>query len=563
MRTLAAVSGPPRVGRLAGAPRRTNTGSSTVNARNDTGAPLVELVGITKSFPGVLANDEVDLTLRRGEVHCLLGENGAGKSTLIGILSGLIPPDAGTIRIEGRETAISSPRTALELGIGTVHQHSTLIPALTVLENLMLGDSRKVRLDRAAARRRLAELASQLGVEIDPGTQAADLSLGHQQQVEIVKALWRGSRVLILDEPTSMLTPQGVAELAKVLARLKAQGQAIIFITHKLHEALSLGDAISILRQGRLVGAIGREALRSKSQEELRAEIVRIMFGDEARAVTDLAELQEELDSVEGKGRAVAAEAETVLKLDRVSTPGEGSELGVEEVSLELKEGEILGVAGVDGNGQRALAEVIAGQRRASAGQIVLYGGTITHMNVAARQKLGLRYVTDDRLGEGIVGSLPVGLNLFLKRVGERPYWRRGQIQRGVVEGRAAELVQEFDVRTPFVTTRAATLSGGNVQKVVLARELSFDPKVVVFHKPTYGLDVRTTATVRDLIRRLAEDGGAALVISTDLDELLEICDRVAVLSRGRLVGVVPNGAGAAEEVGELMVGGGAGLEAA
>jgi ABC-type uncharacterized transport system ATPase subunit len=537
--------------------------TSTVNARNDTGAPIVELVGITKSFPGVLANDDVDLTLRRGEVHCLLGENGAGKSTLIGILSGLTRPDAGTIRIEGVETAISSPRRALELGIGTVHQHSTLIPALSVLENLMLGDRRGVRLDRAAARRRLAELAAQLGVEIDPDTRAADLSLGHQQQVEIVKALWRGSRVLILDEPTSMLTPQGVAELAKVLARLKAQGQAVIFITHKLHEALSLGDEISILRQGRLVGTIVREALRSKSQEELRAEIVRIMFVEEAREVADLAELQEELDNVEGTARVVAAGADTVLELRGVSSPAEGSELGVEDVSLGLREGEILGVAGVDGNGQRALAEVIAGQRRVSAGDIVLYGGAVTRMNVAARQKLGLRYVTDDRLGEGIVGSLPVGLNLFLKRVGERPYWRNGRIQRAVVEGRAAELVREFDVRTPFVTTRAATLSGGNIQKVLLARELSFHPKVVVFHKPTYGLDVRTTATVRDLIRKLADDGGAALVISTDLDELLEICDRIAVLSRGRLVGVVPNGPGAAEHVGELMVGGRAGLEAA
>ena len=538
-------------------------GTSTVNEQNDTGAPIVELVGITKSFPGVLANDDVDLTLRRSEVHCLLGENGAGKSTLIGILSGLIRPDAGTIRIEGADTAISSPRRALELGIGTVHQHSTLIPALSVLENLMLGDSRGVRLDRAAARRRLGELAAQLGVEIDPGRRAADLSLGHQQQVEIVKALWRGSRVLILDEPTSMLTPQGVAELAKVLAQLKAQGQAVIFITHKLHEALSLGDEISILRQGRLVGTMHREALRSKSHEELRAEIVRIMFGEEARAVADLAELQEELDNVEGTARVVAAEAETVLELQSVSSPAEGSELGVEDVSLGLREGEILGVAGVDGNGQRALAEVIAGQRRVSAGHILLYGGPVTRMNVAARQKLGLRYVTDDRLGEGIVGTLPVGLNLFLKRVGERPYWRHGRIQRAVVEGRAAELVREFDVRTPFVTTRAATLSGGNIQKVLLARELSFQPKVVVFHKPTYGLDVRTTATVRDLIRKLADDGGAGLVISTDLDELLEICDRIAVLSRGRLVGVVPNGPGAAEHVGELMVGGRAGLEAA
>ena len=528
-----------------------------MNERHASAPPLVELVGITKAFPGVLANDHIDLTLRSGAVHCLLGENGAGKSTLIQILSGLTRPDEGTIRIDGVRTAISSPRRALALGIGTVHQHSTLIPALTVLENLMLGDSRRLRLDESGARRRLEELAAQLGVEIDPSARAADLALGHQQQVEIVKALWRGSRVLILDEPTSMLTPQGVAELAKVLERLKESGQAVIFITHKLHEALSLGDEISILRQGRLVGSIAPEALRTRPHEALRAEIVRIMFGDEARTVADVAELREEI-SERRTERRVDEHAEVVLELRRLSAPGEGSERGVEDVSLELHLGEILGVAGMDGNGQRALAEAIAGQRHPTHGEVLLYNAPVTGLSVSARGKLGLRYVTDDRLGEGIVGMLPVGLNLFLKRVGESPYWRHGRIQRAVVEGRAAELVHEFDVRTPFVSTRVSTLSGGNIQKILLARELSFEPKVVVFHKPTYGLDVKTTTTVRELIRKLADDGGAALVISTDLDELLEICDSIAVLSRGRLVGVVPNGQGAAERVGDLMVGGAA-----
>jgi simple sugar transport system ATP-binding protein len=367
--------------------------------------------------------------------------------------------------------------------------------------------------------------------------------------------------VLILDEPTSMLTPQGVAELSKVLARLKEQGQAVIFITHKLHEALSLGDFISILRQGRLVGTIDGQALREKDHEELRADIVRVMFGEEARAVADVAELREDLSDVEGES-PTAVLGDLVLELRNVSAPGEGAELGIEDVSLDLRQGEILGVAGVDGNGQRPLAEVIAGQRGASHGEVLLYGGAVTRMPVSARQKLGLRYVTDDRLGEGIVSSLPVGLNLFLKRIGEQPFWRHGRIQRAAVDERAAELVREYDVRTPGVGTRAGTLSGGNVQKVLLARELSFDPKVVVFNKPTYGLDVKTTATVRDLIRSLVAGGGAALVISTDLDELLDIADRIAVLSRGRLVGVVPNGPGITEEVGRLMVGS-AGAEAA
>lgn len=515
--------------------------------------PLVELRGITKAFPNVLANDDIDLNLRAGEIHCLLGENGAGKSTLIGILCGLVKPDRGRILIDGVETPIPSPRRALELGIGTVHQHSTLIPALTVLENLMLGDTRGLRLDHRSARGRLAELSAQLGVEIDPDSKAADLALGHQQQVEIVKALWRGSRLLILDEPTSMLTPQGVAELSKVLGRLKESGQAVIFITHKLHEALSLGDAISILRQGRLVGEIKAKELSTRSHSELRAEIVRIMFGDEARVVAEVAELRDDLAEARST-RRVEEDADVVLELRGLTVAGEGSERGITDVAFELRQGEILGIAGMDGSGQRALAEAIAGQRRASHGHVFLYGGEVTRLTVSARQKLGLRYVTDDRLGEGTVGMLPVSLNLFLKRVGEHPYWRHGRIQRGVIEGRAAELVREFDVRTPFVTTRVSTLSGGNIQKVLLARELSFEPKVVVFHKPTYGLDVRTTATVRELIRQLAESGGAALVISTDLDELLELSDRIAVLSRGQLVGTTDNGPDAAERVGELMI---------
>jgi simple sugar transport system ATP-binding protein len=328
----------------------------------------------------------------------------------------------------------------------------------------------------------------------------------------------------------------------------------VIFITHKLHEALSLGDFISILRQGRVAGTIDRRAMRVKDHEALRAEIVRIMFGEEARSVADVAELREELAEVEADAQ-VAAAGDVVLELREVTAPGEGAELGVQGLSLEVRQGEILGVAGVDGNGQRPLAEVIAGQRGASHGEVLLYGAPVTGMPVAARQKLGLRYVTDDRLGEGIVSSFPVALNLFLKRIGEQPFWKHGRIQRGAIEERAGELVREFDVRTPTVSTRTGTLSGGNIQKVLLARELSFDPKVVVFNKPTYGLDVKTTASVRDVIRRLVAGGAAALVISTDLDELLDLADRIAVLSRGRIVGTVGNAPGAAEEIGRLMVG--------
>lgn len=518
-------------------------------------APAVELVGITKRFPGVLANDRVSFGVRRGEVHCLLGENGAGKSTLMSILSGMLSPDAGRIRVDGREVAIDLPRQALELGIGMVYQHSALVPALTVLQNLMLGESHGLMLPREHALRRLQELGSTLGVEVDPHAEVGKLALGQQQQVEIIRALWRGTRVLILDEPTSMLTPQGVADLQRVLVRLKQHGLAIIFITHKLHEALAIGDRISVLKQGRLIATLPEEILRSRTPDELQALIVETMFGEEARAVAQVAELQ---DEVEGRTRHASAISgdETLLGLDGVSAKGDSVAGGIEDISLTVSRGEILGIAGVDGNGQRELAEVIAGQRPLVAGAINLDGRSIGRLSISGRQRLGLRYVTDDRLGEGIVPSLSVALNLVLKRIGQTPFWRRGIVQQGAVNRTAQELVQEFDVRTPSVTARSGTLSGGNIQKVLLARELSFAPRVVVYNKPTQGLDVKTTRLVRQRILDQARDGVSAIVISTDLDELLALCDRIAVLYRGRLVGTVENGPDAGERIGELMIGG-------
>jgi ABC-type uncharacterized transport system ATPase subunit len=521
-------------------------------------APVVELTGISKAFPGVVANEDISFEVRRGEVHCLLGENGAGKSTLMGILSGIQRPDSGSIRVDGKDVDIASPRDALDLGIGTVYQHSTLIPALSVLENLMLGDTHKLRLDNDAASARLKELGSSLGVEVDPSAKAADLALGRQQQVEIVKALWRGSRLLILDEPTSMLTPQAVEELYKVLSRLKENGLAIIFITHKLHEAAFLGDRISVLRRGRLIGTLDEQMVKAATPEQLEQRIVEMMFGDAAgEGLAEATELKAELsvtDELEYEAQPVPATAEEVLKLERVTVRGEGVEPGLDDVSLTLHIGEILGVAGVDGNGQRALAEAVGGQRRLQRGELRFFGARIGNVGVTGREKLGLRYLTDDRLGEGIVAGMPVSINIFLKRIGQAPFWRQGRIRKHAIDERARELVERFDVRTPSVDARAGTLSGGNVQKVILARELSFDSKVVVFHKPTYGLDLKTTRTVRQMIRDM-RDGKAALVISTDLDELLEVSDRIVVLSRGRIVGEVKPGPGAAEEVGRLMIG--------
>jgi len=515
--------------------------------------PAVELVGITKAFPGVVANDHIDLRAMPGEVLCLLGENGAGKSTLMSILSGLYQPDSGSIRVDGRDVTIRSPRDGRALGIGMVYQHLSLIPTLSILENMMLGSNAGLVLNAAAARARLEEIAGTLGVTVDPDVRTGSLSLGQQQHVEIIKALWKGSRVLILDEPTSMLTPQGIAELQKVLVAVKTSGLAIIFITHKLHEAVAIGDRITILKQGRVVGALEPAELNGASPADLQRRIVAIMFGEAASAVSDVAELRSDVDGVR---QTRQFSDQTMLELVGVSAKGAGGQYGISDISMSIHGGEILGIAGVDGNGQRALAEVIAGQRRVTAGEIRLEGTPVTGLAVSQRQRLGLRYVTDDRLNEGVVGRYSVGLNLVLKRIGDAPYWRRGAIDRQAINATAVGLIKEFDIRTPSPDTSIGKLSGGNIQKALLARELSFGPRVVVFNKPTHGLDVRTIAMVRERIRTLADGGVATIVISTDLDELVDLCDRVAVLFEGRIAGIVANGPGVETRIGELIVGG-------
>jgi ABC-type uncharacterized transport system ATPase subunit len=529
------------------------TGSTTTPATDGSEEPAVELIEITKAFPGVLANDRISLVVRRGEVHCLLGENGAGKSTLMNILSGMVRPDSGDVKLNGRVVEIASPKHAIALGIGMVYQHTSLVPQLSVLENLMLGEAEGIGLNASPTRERLRELGGSIGLDVDPDATTGTLALGQQQQLEIIKALWRGSKVLILDEPTSMLTPQGVTELEQIVARLKGQGLAVIFITHKLHEAVSMGDRVSVLSQGRLVGAIEPGELRSASHEELQERIIALMFGSRARQVADVPELT---DEVEWHRPRRVVDDEPALELEGVTVePGPG-EIGVYDVSLQVWKSEIMGVAGVDGNGQRELAEAIAGQRSVAAGDIRLFAHSLAKLKVAQREMLGLRYVTDDRLHEGTVSSLSVAMNMVLKQIGKPPYWEHGRIRYAAIVDKARELISSFDIRTPGAETRVGALSGGNVQKVVLARELSFDPKVVVYSKPTYGLDVKTTRSVRQTIREQAFQGVTSIVISTDLDELLHLCDRIAVLSRGRITGVVENGPNAQQQVGELMVGG-------
>lgn len=523
---------------------------------------IVGMKNVTKTFPGVVANDQISLDIRQGLVHCLLGENGAGKSTLISILAGMQQPDSGQIEIDGKVSRITSTRAAMKLGVGVVYQHSTLISSMTVLENLMLGDTKRVLLDKKGARTKLRDLSALLGAEIDPEIKARNLGLGQQQQVEIIKALWQGSRVLILDEPTSMLTPQAIESLLASVVRLRNEGLAVIFITHKLREAYAIGDEISVLRKGRMVKHVPARELAKMNESSLKNTVLTAMFGDDQASAGNRKTIEELAGAATASRQARKAGSvseTTVLSVSQVTcSPNDGTR-GIFDINIAIRAGEILGIAGIDGHGQSTLAEVLAGQRKLHSGRVLLGETDVTHLDVRARQSMGLRYVTDDRLHEGIVGNLPVSLNLLLKRVGQKPFWNRGRINRQEVLDESNRLISEFDIRTPNPETRAGTLSGGNIQKLLLARELSNNPKLVIFNKPTYGLDLKTVARVREIILEFANEGVAVLLISADLDELTELADRIAVISQGRLIGETPNvGARTAEIVGEIIVNEGA-----
>ncbi len=516
-------------------------------------APALTLTALTKRFPGVLANDAVSLRIEAGEVHVLLGENGAGKSTLIAMLAGMQQPDSGEIAVAGRPVRIGSPRESLSLGIGTVFQHMLLVPSLSVIENLMLGGPWWQRLTRGPALQRFRELSALLGIVIDPDSQLGRLSLGQQQQVEIMRALWRGSKVLILDEPTSMLTPQGVQDLGQVMARLKANGTALIFITHKLNEAYAFGDRISVLRLGKLVGQLPPERLNAMSEEAVTEEVIRLMFG-----VVEGHRGEAEALSGHGhrKARSRKAEGAPLLTVEAISTTAERGECPLDAVSLAIRPGEVLGVAGVDGNGQKHLAEALAGQRPLAAGRILIAGEDVSRKGVPGRRHLGLRYVTDERLGEGTVGPFSVSINLVLKETGRQPLWQRGLTRWGRIHAHAREQIAAHDVRTPSERTPIAKLSGGNIQKVLLARELDQgETRIVIFNKPTYGLDLQNIRLARQRIVEGAEAGLATLVISTELDELMDVSDRIAVMFQGRLAGIVENQPGAEQRIGLLMTG--------
>jgi len=499
-------------------------------------APLLELRGITKRFPGVLANDDVSVDLRRGEVHALLGENGAGKSTLMNILYGLYTPDEGQILLEGKPVELGSTKGAIEAGIGMVHQHFMLIPVMTVAENIVLAIEprrRGVLLDYDAAGKRVRELSERYGLAVDPDARIDRITVGQQQRVEILKALYRGAEILILDEPTAVLTPQEAQELFEIMRALKEQGKSIIFISHKLNEVLEIADRITTLRRGVVVDTIPAEGATEEG-------LARMMVGREVLL---------RVDKTPAKPAGPLLQVEDVTVID-----DRGLEM-VREVSFDVRAGEIVGLAGVDGNGQSELIDAIAGLRHVKEGRISVEGADITNATAKTALEAGIGHVPEDRHRRGLVLPFSLTENLALHGYRYAPNSRRGFLNLRTMAQRARRLLREFDVRGGTPLTPAGSLSGGNQQKVVLAREIDGAPKVLIAAQPTRGLDVGAIEFVHRRLVEQRDSGRAVFLVSLELEEILSLSDRILVIYEGRIVGEFPPTV-SEEELGLAMTGG-------
>ena len=500
--------------------------------------PALEMRGITKRYPGVVANDGINLDVRPGEIHALLGENGAGKSTLMNILYGLAVPDEGEILLDGETIRIDGPTDAIGRGISMVHQHFMLVPVLTVAENIILGEETMRPagfLDRAAARRRIAQLAQQFGFEIDPDAKVATLSVGQQQRVEILKALYRDTRILVLDEPTAVLTPQETSEIFMLLRKLADSGRSIIFISHKLYEVLEIADRITVIRRGRVVG----ERSPKQTSEEDLAEL---MVGREVQLTV---------------ARGQSNPGEIVLKVEGLRVKNDRGHEVVRGVSLEVRAGEVLGIAGVAGNGQDELVEAIVGLRPVSSGTVTLDGKPITGAAPRQIHQLNCAYVPADRHRFGLILSFTVQDNLVLNRYMNAPFSRNGVRNDDAIVAEARDNIAEFDIRTPSPDVPAGTLSGGNQQKIVVAREFDRNLKLLVLDQPTRGLDVGSIEFIHRQVIAKRNEGTAVLLVSAELDEVLEMSDRIAVMYRGKLVAERDGRTADKNEIGVLMATGG------
>ncbi len=498
--------------------------------------PLITLRGMYKRFPGVLANDNIDLDIYPGEIHALLGENGSGKSTLMCLLSGLYTADGGTIRVDGEEKRFRSPRDAIACGIGMVHQHFKLVEPFTVAENIaMSGRDESFVLSTERMTADIAALGDKYGLEIKPVARVWQLSVGEKQRVEIVRMLYHGSRVLILDEPTAVLTPQEAAELFKTLRWMAADGCAVVFITHKLNEVYELADRVTVLRGGKVTGTLVRGQLDTK-------KLVWMMVGR---------------DVVSKYERDAVPEGRPVLAVDKAVAFNDMGMYGLKDLSLTVREGEIVGIAGVAGNGQRELAEAVTGLRRVADGTICLYGEDVTNFRPAEMIARGVSYVPEDRLGVGLVPGLTVLENLLLKSYQQPEFAGRWLLDGKAIRARAEKLVREFKIKVSSLDQPVRMLSGGHLQRLLLAREIAEKPRLMVVVYPARGLDVGATEAVHRLLLDLKADKTAILLISEDLDEIMKLADRVGVLYGGRLVGEFPVEEADIERLGLLMAGSG------
>ena len=510
------------------------TDGPALPARSAGAGAAVELRGIVKRFPGVVANEGVDFTLRTGEVHALLGENGAGKSTLMNILAGIYRPDGGDILVDGQPRDFRSPREAIAAGLGMVHQHFTLVPSQTVTENVLLGLDRprfRLRLGRYEAE--IARLADRFNLRTDPRAKVWQLSVGEQQRVEILKMLYRGANILIMDEPTAVLAPQEVEELFRTLRAMTAQGRSVVFISHKLSEVMAIADRITVMRRGRVTAAAlpGSGATRS--------QLARLMVGREV---------------LETVARAPNRPGDVVLSIRDIEADNDKGLRALRGVSLDVRAGEILGLAGVAGNGQSELAKVITGLRP-YAGRIEIAGREVA-MSPRRAVARGIAHVPEDRTGVGSAPNLSLTDNLIMKRYRQPPLARGWAIDRAAARSLAQRLKDEYAIAAPSIDTQARLLSGGNLQRLILAREIDLQPSLMVAVQPTRGLDVGAIEAVHRLLMARRDAGAATLLVSEDLDEILALADRIAVMYEGGIVGTFDAADADIQEIGLLMTGG-------
>jgi simple sugar transport system ATP-binding protein len=498
--------------------------------------PILELRGVTKAFPGVLANDHIDLILNEGEILALLGENGAGKSTLMNILYGLYTPDEGEVYVRGQRVDIHDPNDAIRQGIGMVHQHFMLVPVFTVTENVMLGNESirgGVLLDRQAAARRIQEISTQFGLDVDPEALVENLSVGVQQRVEIIKVLYREADILILDEPTAVLTPQEADDLFKVIRSLVEQGKSVIFITHKLKEVLAIANRITVLRRGKVVG-------NADPGLTTEAELAKMMVGREVILKVD---------------KEPAQAQDVVLEIENLYVRDERGTVAVDGVTLQVRAGEVLGVAGVQGNGQTELVQALTGLRPADSGRVTILGRDTTHASPRQVTEVGVAHVPEDRQQDGLVLSFAVEDNMVMNTYYVPPFARGIVLQHDEIEAVATERVELFDVRTPGIDVPVANLSGGNQQKVIVAREFSRPIKLLIASQPTRGLDVGSIEYIHRRIIEKRDDGCAVLVVSSELDEVMSLSDRIAVMFDGMILATLSAEVATKEQLGLLMAG--------